>query len=64
MMQTTKWISLDVQPQESDVPARWLLLEKETGWKDQSRRPYEIEGERCGGKQLINNTMGDKIIDI
>lgn len=48
--QAEEWIDAVVQPKESEIPPRRVLLEKEERWQDHKGGSYEAQSSRDRGK--------------
>ena len=51
--QATEWFHAPIQPQQGTAPEGQLLLEETQGWKNNSRRSYEVESSGIRGNYIV-----------
>lgn len=58
LFQAKEWVNVTLQPKESTVSQRWILLEEKKRWENYKGRPHEIESPRNRGRIIVLPSFG------
>lgn len=62
--QAPQWIHHTLQQEESEVPERWLLLEKEERREDDKRGSHEAKSAGHGGERPLDVWMRNDSLSV